>query len=81
MPIYEYKCASCDDVFEALVRSMSDTSPQKCPKCGGRKTKKLMSMFAAQGTRAKSTSGSGNGHGSSCGCGSCGGGHCSTCRH
>jgi putative FmdB family regulatory protein len=79
MPIYEYKCAACDEVFEALVRSMSDSSRQKCPTCGSRKTKKIMSVFAAQGMTPKSSSSRGNGHGS--GCASCGGGHCSTCGH
>ena len=80
MPIYEYRCKSCDDVFEALIRSASDAASQKCPKCGGKKAERLMSVFAAQGTRAKDSGG--HSHGGGCGCGSsCSGGHCSTCRH
>ena len=48
MPIYEYRCPTCADLFEKRV-SMSDESRQAdCPSCGGRATK-LLSTFAAIG--------------------------------
>lgn len=44
MPIYEYKCSSCDKLFETLVRS--NTQPT-CPNCGGTYLAKQLSVFAA----------------------------------
>jgi len=41
MPIYEYKCKTCDNCFEKLV--FSEDEEICCPSCNGRKTKKLMS--------------------------------------
>ncbi len=41
MPIYEYRCSSCDRVVELLVRS-SETTPL-CPGCGRSLTEKLFS--------------------------------------
>lgn len=46
MPIYEYKCKSCDDVFEVLILRPSD-APQPCPKCGREDTEKLLSVGAS----------------------------------
>ena len=46
MPIYEYTCQSCQTRFDQLVRSMSNTDPQKCPKCGSAKTVRALSVFA-----------------------------------
>ena len=46
MPIYEYKCAKCNSVFEALVKSASE-KPDACPKCGGKKLEKQLSAFSA----------------------------------
>ena len=42
MPIYEYECKGCGDVFEEMQK-MSDPPLKKCPHCGG-KVNKLMSM-------------------------------------
>lgn len=39
MPAYDYRCLSCQSVFE-LTRSLSDTSEVRCPTCGG-ETKRL----------------------------------------
>ena len=33
MPMYDYHCEECDDVFEALTR-MEDRMNHPCPKCG-----------------------------------------------
>ena len=41
MPIYEYKCESCDNCFEKLV--FSDNEEICCPCCNSGKTTKLMS--------------------------------------
>ncbi|MBN1192478.1 MAG: hypothetical protein JXA36_02115 [Coriobacteriia bacterium] len=34
MPAYDYRCLSCELVFE-LTRSANDTSHVSCPHCGG----------------------------------------------
>jgi putative FmdB family regulatory protein len=34
MPAYDYRCLSCDQVFE-LTRSPSDASKVLCPSCSG----------------------------------------------
>lgn len=33
MPIYEFECAACGDVFDRLQK-LSDPDPTDCPKCG-----------------------------------------------
>ncbi len=47
MPIYEYRCASCDERFEELVRRPEDTVA--CPQCGGADAERLLSTFAGVG--------------------------------
>ncbi len=44
MPIYEYECAGCHEIHEALQK-FSDPPLKKCPSCGG-KLHKIMSMNA-----------------------------------
>lgn len=36
MPIYDYKCNKCENVFEALVKMADAEQPTKdpCPECG-----------------------------------------------
>jgi putative FmdB family regulatory protein len=41
MPAYDFKCKSCDVVFE-ITRPGSDDSPVACPSCGG-DTKRVFS--------------------------------------
>ena len=47
MPIYEYRCGSCDELFEALVYASTKV---KCPECGSAKIEKQFSAFAVGGT-------------------------------
>jgi len=46
MPIYEFRCKKCDDVFECLIFK-SDDNNIPCPSCGGDKTEKLLSTFSS----------------------------------
>ena len=41
MPIYEYRCQSCNAVSEAFVRNGKE--PSKCPECGAESLTKLIS--------------------------------------
>jgi|WetSurMetagenome_2_1015567.scaffolds.fasta_scaffold06111_4 putative FmdB family regulatory protein len=45
MPTYDYKCNSCNYTFEAL-QSIKDEPLTKCPKCGKKTLKKLISSGA-----------------------------------
>jgi len=47
MPIFEYRCSSCSEVFEQLVLSRKDKRVA-CPSCGTSQVKQLLSRFAAQ---------------------------------
>jgi len=53
MPIYEYKCQECGEVFDKLVRSTAAKAEVECPKCGGKECKKSFSLF---GTSSSSSS-------------------------
>lgn len=44
MPVFDYKCENCGEIFEELV--VSSTTPDsevKCPFCGEHKSKKMIS--------------------------------------
>ncbi len=76
MPIYEYKCNSCDKEFETLV--MGSSTPD-CPKCDSQDLTRLMS---ACGFVSKVTGGSGETtvkSSSSSACGSCASSNCGSC--
>ncbi|GMQ76865.1 MAG: hypothetical protein BMS9Abin01_2165 [Gammaproteobacteria bacterium] len=45
MPIYEYECGACGDRHEFIQR-FSDGPKRKCPACGARKLKRLVSAAA-----------------------------------
>ena len=52
MPIYEYRCASCSERFEELVRRPDDAVA--CPECGGAEAERLLSVFAGVGSSGRS---------------------------
>ena len=47
MPLYEYECQACHHRFEQIQR-YSDPLVKKCPACGRKKVKKLLSSPAIQ---------------------------------
>lgn len=49
MPIYEFKCNTCADVFEELVPMNTEGERLTCPSCGTVGAKRLVSAFAAHG--------------------------------
>ena len=70
VPLYEYRCRSCDDVFE-LRRPMSESGePTVCPS-GHSDTVRLLSMFARAGSGATTVASVRPTGGSCCG-GGCG---------
>lgn len=58
MPLYEYRCAECDEKFEKLVRSsLSEAIEIHCPKCGSKSVSRLVSMFGSVGLSGASSGG------------------------
>jgi putative FmdB family regulatory protein len=47
MPIFEYRCANCNQVFEELRLSRSETRVE-CPHCGATRAEQLFSVFATR---------------------------------
>ncbi|MTI81374.1 MAG: zinc ribbon domain-containing protein [Firmicutes bacterium] len=73
MPIYEFRCTSCQHKFEKLCQMGEDGKNLKCPKCAVEKPKRLMSAFRSDS--ADSLRGS---RGDSCT--TCSSSNCSACR-
>lgn len=59
MPIHEFKCQKCGNVFEYLCLRSDDKYHVVCPDCGHGKTDIQLSTFASSG-------GSAGGFSSSC---------------
>jgi putative FmdB family regulatory protein len=53
MPIFEYACSTCGKAFEHLARNSRESVPP-CPKCGEKKTDKLLSTFSTSSGRDRS---------------------------
>jgi putative FmdB family regulatory protein len=49
MPIYEYRCKSCETHFDVLQRGGEEKKDLRCPKCGHEKVEKQFSAFATTG--------------------------------
>ncbi|RKU27079.1 zinc ribbon domain-containing protein [Candidatus Poribacteria bacterium] len=52
MPIFEYRCTSCENNFEVLQRTSGEKKPVACPKCGTFETKKRLSSFSSSGSKS-----------------------------
>lgn len=44
MPIFEFKCLSCGEEFEVLLKNKEETSQVRCKSCGSEKIERLMSV-------------------------------------
>ncbi len=58
MPIYEYECVECGEIFEDFVRLFEEKESEKkltCPNCGSDKVIRVYSTF---GTASSCASGS-----------------------
>ena len=47
MPLYEYYCADCRNTFDALRTMDKADATIQCKHCEGRKTSRVLSVFAA----------------------------------
>lgn len=84
MPMYEYRCQDCREVF-GVERSMSEVSEKEnCTACGSSSVSRIWNAFIRAGgvtpdvgqgsTKSASSSGGGGG------CGSCSSHSCGTCH-
>ncbi len=71
MPLYEFRCLKCQELFELLVMGQDDTVEMKCPHCGATDFERVMS------TASYSMPGSG-GSGPKAQTRTCTGGSCTT---
>jgi len=46
MPIYEFKCLNCGQIFEIFFKSIEDFSRPQCPHCQSKNTEKIFSTPA-----------------------------------
>lgn len=51
MPIFDFQCQQCTEVFEVMCKSTDKAQP--CPHCGSNQVKKLLSAPAIHGEMAK----------------------------
>ena len=54
MPLYEYRCLSCETPFETLITKSSQ--PIACPSCSSESVERLISMFAVSSESARQAS-------------------------
>lgn len=45
MPIYEYRCPTCGEKFEKLVR-FGNSQAVQCPRCNSDTPQRMISLFA-----------------------------------
>jgi putative FmdB family regulatory protein len=69
MPIYEFRCLGCGNVFELLkLKKEDDKSVMNCPKCESAEIERVLSsvsvLSSSSGKKVKQTA-------KSCGSGSC----------
>jgi len=49
MPIYEFRCKTCDSRFEEILRGADEAREVACPACGSAEVERLQSSFARAG--------------------------------
>ncbi|MBS1112886.1 MAG: Zinc ribbon domain [Nitrospirae bacterium] len=62
MPIYEYACNACNEIF-ALLQWTQDEKDTACPRCGSQNIKKLVSQFSCSSPAASGFSSGGSSSG------------------
>jgi putative FmdB family regulatory protein len=73
MPIYEFRCLACGDLFELLVMAGGTNAAIQCTHCGAQGGERVLSLVSHTVGDGGSPSGQGpGGITRSCGSGSCG---------
>ncbi|MEO6326677.1 MAG: zinc ribbon domain-containing protein [Thermoanaerobaculia bacterium] len=71
MPVFEFRCDSCEARSEELVLAGDAPGEILCPKCGSSAMSRLLSTFAAQSGSPAGRPASGFDPGTACGGGPC----------
>lgn len=71
MPIYEFRCLSCNECFEFLVMSREETADLRCPKCRSEEFERIMSRTVCAVSGDKSAASGPTATTRSCSGGSC----------
>jgi len=72
MPIYEFRCLSCNHCFELLAVRQDDTAEMKCPKCENQEVERVLSCVSyVTGSSSKGDSGRTKVTSKSCSAGTC----------
>jgi putative FmdB family regulatory protein len=58
MPIYEFKCKKCGNLFESLCFRSNGEDKSPCPSCGAEESEKQLSIFSSGSSGAGSDLGS-----------------------
>jgi putative FmdB family regulatory protein len=67
MPIYEFKCKKCGNIFETLFFSLQEKRQVSCPACQSKRTARVMSIFGGKsGGASSATTGASSCSASSC---------------
>ncbi|NLW73054.1 MAG: zinc ribbon domain-containing protein [Chloroflexi bacterium] len=74
MPIYEYKCPSCQHTFEAIRKMAEADDPISCPACRQQVSNRMISVCNAI-SEGQSLTHSGSS------CSGCTSGNCGSCGH
>jgi putative FmdB family regulatory protein len=54
MPLFEYECLNCGNVFEVMVRQGGSGTAPTCPECGKADLERLWSPFLGQSGKGES---------------------------
>ena len=71
MPLYEFRCLSCQELFELLVMGSNDQVEMKCPHCGASGFERVMSSASYCMSGGSSRNSSPQAQSRSCAGGSC----------
>ena len=52
MPVYEFKCTKCGELFEVMGSYAEREKAHPCPKCGSAEVKQAISLFSAAPPRS-----------------------------
>ena len=55
MPIYEYQCPGCGQIFDKLMRFSEADQVPVCPHCGEKETQKMITAGAVIGASSGSS--------------------------
>jgi len=56
MPIYEYRCRKCGEIFERFMKINEKGDSLACPRCGEKKPEKILSSFSPSAGSDQSSS-------------------------